>query len=142
MQKIYSVLVSFLFLPIAMIGQVSGYLFSIIFLRIQESYFFDGHWLNNIVSLEAFFTVLEFILHMFFSAVFAGYFAAWVCLKIYKNLLRNYSLIFPIFIILFSSVGFILVLDTKETSDFAVFFSGILSIYFFNYYIKNKTDIL
>jgi len=142
MQKIYSILVSLLFFPFAVAGQIFGYLFSIIFFRIQESFFFDGHWLSSIVSLDIFFKVLEFILNLFFSAFFAGYFAAWVCLRIYKNLLRNYSLIFPIFMIFISSIGFILTLDTKETSDFAVFFSGILSIYVFNYYIKNKTDIL
>ena len=105
--RLFSILVSLVFLPIAVLAQYIGFYFGKILYFIYENIMFLNmpQFLINIAPLVI-------------SGFLAGYIAAKAVQLIYKNYNVNFSLILPAIVIMISLLGTILNPESsKETSE-------------------------
>jgi len=89
--KILSFLVSFVFIPLALIGQALG--------------IFIGEYISVIYENWGTAAFIVSLIPYIIGGVLGGYISAIVAKKIYKNIIFNYALILPIVIITAALIG-------------------------------------
>ena len=117
--KILSFLVSFVFIPLALIGQALG--------------IFIGEYISVIYENWGTAAFIVSLIPYIIGGVLGGYISAVVAKKIYKNIIFNYALILPILVITAALLGnFIGGFNFKE------FLSNFLLIASYFYVLKEK----
>ena len=117
--KILSFLVSFIFIPLALIGQALG--------------IFIGEYISVIYENWGTAAFIVSLIPYIIGGVLGGYISAVVAKKIYKNIIFNYALILPILVITAALLGnFIGGFNLKES------LSNFLLIASYFYVIKGK----
>lgn len=130
-EKIYSLLISLVFIPVAVIGQNLGFLIGDLYTYAYNNFF----WLNNFAFVI---NITPFII----SGLVAAYLSAYLCKKIFGKLNCEidlvYVMIIPTIIILLSLIGTFMVHFTK---DLLMFFKLLLrdgfTLTFFYIFLKN-----
>jgi len=130
-EKIHSLLISLVFIPIAAIGQIIGSLIGDIYIYLQKYLF----WLNN---FEFVINITPFII----SGLAAAWFSAYLCKKIFIKLNCEinliYTMIIPTALILIAVTGTFLVHFSK---DFSMLFKLLLrdgvTLSFFYIFLKD-----
>jgi len=89
--KILSFLVSFVFIPLALIGQALG--------------IFIGEYISIIYENWGTAAFIVSLIPYIIGGVLGGYISAVVAKKIYKNIIFNYALILPILVITAALIG-------------------------------------
>jgi len=89
--KILSFLVSFVFIPLALIGQALG--------------IFIGEYISVIYENWGTAAFIVSLIPYIIGGVLGGYISAVVAKKIYKNIIFNYALILPILVITAALIG-------------------------------------
>ena len=89
--KILSFLVSFVFIPLALIGQALG--------------IFIGEYISVIYENWGTAAFIVSLIPYIIGGVLGGYISAIVAKKIYKNIIFNYALILPIMVITPALIG-------------------------------------
>ncbi len=131
-EKIYSLLISLVFIPVAVIGQNLGFLIGDLYTYAYNNFF----WLNNFAFVI---NITPFII----SGLIAAWLSAYLCKKIFAkfnceiNLV--YVMIIPVILILLSLFGTFIVHFIK---DFSTFFKLLLrdgfTLIFFYIFLKNS----
>ena len=131
-EKIYSLLISLVFIPVAVIGQNLGFLIGDLYTYAYNNFF----WLNNFAFVI---NITPFII----SGLIAAWLSAYLCKKIFAkfnceiNLV--YLMIIPVILILLSLSGTFMVHFIK---DFSTFFKLLLrdgfTLIFFYIFLKNS----
>lgn len=117
--KILSFLVSFIFIPLALIGQALG--------------IFIGEYISVIYENWGTAAFIVSLIPYIIGGVLGGYISAVVAKKIYKNIIFNYALILPILVITAALLGnFIGGFNLKES------LSNFLLIASYFYVLKGK----
>ena len=117
--KILSFLVSFVFIPLALIGQALG--------------IFIGEYISVIYENWGTAAFIVSLIPYIIGGVLGGYISAVVAKKIYKNIIFNYALILPILVITAALLGnFIGGFNLKES------LSNFLLIASYFYVLKGK----
>ena len=117
--KILSFLVSFIFIPLALIGQALG--------------IFIGEYISVIYENWGTAAFIVSLIPYIIGGVLGGYISAVVAKKIYKNIIFNYALILPILVITAALLGnFIGGFNFKES------LSNFLLIASYFYVLKGK----
>jgi hypothetical protein len=131
-EKIYSLLISLVFIPVAAIGQYIGFLIGDLYTYAYNFLF----WLSNFAFVI---NITPFII----SGLLAAWFSAYLCKKIFAkfNCKINlvYVMIIPVILILLSLSGTFIVHFIK---DFSTFFKLLLrdgfTLIFFYIFLKNS----
>ena len=129
--RLFSILVSLVFLPIAVLAQYIGFYFGKILYFIYDNIMFLNmpQFLINIAPLVI-------------SGFLAGYVAAKVVQLIYKNYNVNFCLILPAIVIMISLLGTILNPESsKETSEIiGTVLREIVTFGFYLFTLKNVQE--
>jgi hypothetical protein len=131
-EKIYSLLISLVFIPIAAIGQYLGFFFGDLYVYFQQYIVWFGNF-QFIINATPFIV----------SGLFAAWLSAYLCKKIFVKLNCKinlvYVMIIPVILILLSLSGTFMVHFIK---DFSTFFKLLLrdgfTLIFFYIFLKNS----
>ena len=131
-EKIYSLLISLVFIPVAVIGQNLGFLIGDLYTYAYNNFF----WLNNFAFVI---NITPFII----SGLIAAWLSAYLCKKIFAKFNCEINLVYvmmiPVILILLSLSGTFMVHFIK---DFSTFFKLLLrdgfTLIFFYIFLKNS----
>jgi len=122
--KVFSIIVSFVFIPIAALLQFVGHYIGLVTYWFVDKFSFWG-LPKETVEWGPYFV----------GGLLAGYFSAFACKKIYKNFNFNYVIIAPSVIILISIIGSII---GSRSEIYLTLGRDILTILSFFYFLKNE----
>ena len=131
-EKIYNLLISLVFIPIAAIGQYLGFLIGDLYVYFQQYIVWFGNF-QFVINATPFIV----------SGLFAAWISAYLCKKIFAKLNCEinlvYVMIIPVILILLSLSGTFMVHFIK---DFSTFFKLLLrdgfTLIFFYIFLKNS----
>ena len=89
-----SLAVSLIFIPLALLGQIGGNVIGNLLV-----------WFNDYIAWWNFPNFIKIITSSFISGFVAGYFSAFIILKIYKKVIVNTATILPAALIIFAVLG-------------------------------------
>jgi len=127
-----SLLVSLVFIPLAVLGQVGGnYIGNFIV------------WFNDYVAWWNFPSFIKIIISSFISGVIAGFFSAFIILKIYKKVIVNTATILPAALIIFAILGDLsfVIKNGFDLDTLGHFITNGLTIYIYYSTLKGLKDI-
>ena len=128
-----SLAVSLIFIPLALLGQIGGNVIGNLLV-----------WFNDYIAWWNFPNFIKIITSSFISGFVAGYFSAFIILKIYKKVIVNTATILPAALIIFAVLGDLsfVVINGFDLDTLGHFIRNGLTIYIYYSTLKGLKDIL
>ena len=127
-----SLAVSLIFIPLALLGQIGGNVIGNLLV-----------WFNDYIAWWNFPNFIKIITSSFISGFVAGYFSAFIILKIYKKVIVNTATILPAVLIVFAVLGDLsfVVKNGFDLDTLGHFIRNGLTIYIYYSTLKGLKDI-